>query len=351
MLNTNYIYNFLDSNQILIGNNHYRQINEFEKNNSIILDINQLNLPESFGIFFNKNILDFYYKKYDNKNRSPIFTFFSSIISITDESFNLNNEDEKCLIIKELIKKIDNDLFEKDLYNKFNYNKNRRFNKADIQEIIKNGLQFKYSDKFNLMKEYLADYLGINIYIFNCANFANTEKYLTKYYNNQINKFVPHFILMYENEIYKPILMNKNKNSNSSILTYTNNMEVIDNIWNYFNIKIEENINPIKDLLEDPIEDPIEDPLEVLIEDPLESPLEVPIESPLESPLEVPIEDALLNKTKPLYTLHNLKKMKIDEIKKLCNDNNINLLKKSDKTSNMINKLKDDLIEEILQIY
>ena len=144
---------------------------------------------------------------------------------------------------------------------------------------------------------------------------------------------------MYENEIYKPILMNKNKNSNSSILTYTNNMEVIDNIWNYFNIKIEENINPIKDLLEDPIEDPIEDPLEVLIED------------PLESPLEVPIEDALLNKTKPLYTLHNLKKMKIDEIKKLCNDNNINLLKKSDKTSNMINKLKDDLIEEILQIY
>ena len=84
MLNTNYIYNFLDSNQILIGNNHYRQINEFEKNNSIILDINQLNLPESFGIFFNKNILDFYYKKYDNKNRSPIFTFFSSIISITD---------------------------------------------------------------------------------------------------------------------------------------------------------------------------------------------------------------------------------------------------------------------------
>lgn len=308
MLSINYIANFLSDKQSKIDPIFYYKINNFEKK----IDKNQCNLKESFEVLFNKSINDFYYDNSFYKNKSPIFTLINSILSISDELFKIKMYDERELIIKEFIKKIDQELFEKDLYNKFGYNKNRNFNKSDIQMALNEAFIFKISDKFNLLIDYIVHYLGINLYIIeienNLINFAKSSYYLTKYYNN-INKSVPHFILLLENEIYKPILMhNKNESYSSSIITYSKYNELIENIWKYFNINIDlEKIEKLKNNINNEI---------------------------------------IGNK----YTMTILKDLKLDNLKNLCIENNIELLKKSEKTSKMINKIKNDLINDLLKL-
>ena len=46
---------------------------------------------QSFDVLFNKRIIDFYYDNKKYKNISTIFTFINSILSIVDETFNLND--------------------------------------------------------------------------------------------------------------------------------------------------------------------------------------------------------------------------------------------------------------------
>jgi hypothetical protein len=206
MMNINYIYNFLDDKQIPINKAFYLKINNFERNNNYLenkdmkkykVDKFQINLPISFDILFNKTINNFYYDNKLYKNKSQIFTFFNSILTIGHEYFSIYNEIEKENIIKILIKNMDDELFEKNLYHKFNYSKNKNFNKSNIQEVLKNSYQFKDSDKFNLLKEYLVDYLGINIYVFNVVNgfidFDKSEYYLSKYFGNNINKYLTNY--------------------------------------------------------------------------------------------------------------------------------------------------------------
>jgi hypothetical protein len=324
MLSINYISNYLSNKQTKIDNFYYERINDFEKNdtennssNNIINEDSQIsknikknflnNVPSSFELFFNKSMNDFYYDNRIFKNKSPIFTLLNCIFYIGNESYNFFSEKERELIMKDFIKKIDNDLFEKDLYTKFDYTKNRKFNKADIQEVLKNTYQFKNPEKLWLFIQYLSDYLGINIYIFkvknNQINHDETEKYLSKYYGNKYNKYLPNFVIILENELYKPVL--KKKNNSDSFIKYSENIDVIDTIWNYLKIFNEEK----------KVEDKIENIDKVSI-----------------------------------YKLDELKKMKVDEIKILCNKHKIELHKLSVKTSKMINKLKEELIDELLHI-
>jgi hypothetical protein len=324
MLSINYIVNYLDNNQEKIDNLFYNKINNFELNDNFKINKNKdkftEELPKSFDIIFNKNIENFYYDNKTYKNKSFIFSLLNSILVIGNKYFNLNSENEKESVIKDFLKKLDNDIFQKDLYNKYQYNKNKKFNKRDIQNVLKNSLQFKYCDKFHLLKEYISDYLGINIYIFNVKNniidFIESEFYLTSYYSNNINKYIPHFVILFENEVYKPLLTNDNVLY--SILKYDINNEVIDNIWNYFKLNDLYSENLKKNELK-------------------------------EEEIKENIENEIIEKNKK-YTLLFFKNMKIDEIKKLCIEEGTELLKKSDKTSKMINKLKNELIDDLLKI-
>ena len=348
MLSVNYISNFLADKQVQINDIFYNNINEFELNKDFKktdtkkeenkLDKYQYNLHQSFDIIFNKSITNFYYDSKIYKNKSPIFTLLNSIFLIGNKYYNLNSENEKEIIMKEFIKRIDNDLFQKDLYTKFNYAKNRKFNKSDIQAVIKNAFLFKYCDKLNLFKEYLADYLGVNIYIFKVYNgsvdFNSNENYLTKYFGNNITKYVPHFIILHENEIYKP-LMKIDSDYEYSLLKYSEEKDIIDKVWDYFKINdlqksIEEknastleikDLNESKNLVE-----------EVLIEK--------------ENNETIENKEIIKNKYNDSY----LKSQKIEFIKKLCNDESIILTKTSEKTGKTINKLKNELIEDLLKL-
>jgi hypothetical protein len=138
-------------------------------------------------------------------------------------------------------------------------------------------------------------------------NFLNCEKYTPSHYGNNINNILPNFLLIYENNIYKAILNHsKDRSYDSSILDYSKYNKIIDNIWDY--LKIEKR--------------------------------ELPDENNSE----------LENNKPKKYTLSYLKDLKVENIKKLCIENNIELLKKSDKTHKMINKIKSDLIEDLLKL-
>jgi len=371
MLSVNYISNLLADKQVHINDIFYNNINEFELNKEFkktetkkegsTLDKYQYNLNQSFDIIFNKSIANFYYDSKIYKNKSPIFTLLNSIFLIGNKYYNLNSENEKELIMKEFIKRIDNDLFQKDLYTKFNYSKNRRFNKSDIQAVIKNAFLFKHCDKLNLFKEYLSDFLGVNIYIFKLSNgvvdFNHNENYLTKYFGDNITKYVPHFIILHENEIYKP-LMKINSEYEYSLLKYSKEKDIIDNIWEYFKINdlqksIEEKIVSIKtessnsvneELSSDKSEIKTEiENKNVTEEIPIEN---VEIKNDIDN--EIQIENKEIKKNK--YNESYLKSQKVDFIKKLCNDESIILTKISEKTGKNINKLKNELIEDLLKM-
>lgn len=333
MLSVNYIANFLADKQVPINDIFYNRINEFELNKDFKktdpkkeeykLDKYQYNLPQSFDIIFNKSISDFYYDSKIYKNKSPIFTLLNSIFLIGNKYYNLNSENEKELIMKEFIKKIDNDLFQKDLYTKFNYTKNRKFNKTDIQYVIKNSFLFKHCDKLNLFKEYLSDYLGVNIYIFKvfngCVDFNHNENYLTKYFGNNITKYVPNFIILYENEIYKP-LMKINSEYQYSVVKYSEQKDIIDSIWEYFKINDLQKSLEEKNIIIEPIVQ------ETLIEN----------------------DNIEIKKNK--YNESYLQSQKVEFIKKLCSEESITLTKTSEKTGKIINKLKKDLIDDLLKL-
>jgi len=297
-------------------------------------------LPQSFDIIFNKSIKNFYYDNKISRNKSNIFSLLNSILLIVNETFNLNKDNEKEHIIKEFIKKIDSELFELNLYTKFNYQKNRKFNKADIQTILKNAINFKSCEKIKLLKQYLADYLGINIYILNKFNnnidFINSEYFLCKKFGNVTTKFLPNFIIIHDNEIYKPLLKNDNESTYySSIILY--DKDIIDNLWKYYNI-IEEKIEPASE--------PVSDCVINIEKDSVKCSNNI-VETIIQ---EQPSKEVNIIKKNILFTESILSKLKVDEIKKLCIDNNIELLKKSDKTNKMINKLKNELIFDLLNL-
>ena len=303
-------------------------------------------LPQSFDIIFNKSIKNFYYDTKISRNKSSIFSLLNSILLIVNELFNLNKDSEKENIIKEFIKKIDSELFELNLYTKFNYQKNRKFNKVDIQTVLKNALNFKSCEKIKLLKQYLSDYLGINIYILNKFNnnidFVNSEYFLCKKFGDVTTKFLPNFIIIHDNEIYKPLLKNNNEHVDySSIITYNDNKDIIDNLWKYYNI-VEENIEHNSTQCSSEIVEE-EKYNNISIEN-----RDKNYDSSLYAK-EVVKEDNSIKKN-ILFTESILSKLKIEEIKKICIDNNIELLKKSDKTNKMINKLKNELIFDLINL-
>lgn len=371
MLNVNYIVNFLDTKQISIDEFYYKRIknyelkinNEKEKEKEVVqeqktekLDKYDFHIPPSFNILFEKSIKDYYYDSKLYRNKSSVFTFMNSVFLIENKFFNLNNDIERERIIKQFIKKMNDELFEKDLYTKFEYSKNRRINKTNLQSVLQNSIQFKNDDNFNLLITYISNYLGINIYVFNVINhnidFINSDFYLT---NNCL--YNPHFVIIFENEIYKPVMMVSN---NRSIFTYDKNQNIIDNIWSY--LKINDIINKTElksdnlelNIAEIEIEDEIKDITKT--EEP-EEPEEKnkSIENKVRKNKEIigltiDLSTKLNTESNTKYKMADLKNAKIDILKNICEEEGISIVKQSEKTNKMINKFKNELLDDILKI-
>ena len=303
MLSVNYISSYLDKNQKNIDNKEYI-LKDFEINNEkkdFIKDkINILkneekkaynDLYDCFDTFFEKEF--FGLNKEVNKNKKKIFTFFSCIFGIGDENYYLFKDDEKIKCIKNLIHRMDNDIFSKNYYNIFRYDKNKYFSKEKISTILKESFNLRVNENFNILIKYLVFYLNINLIIFEVKNQKILNKY--KIFSNKLteeeNKYLPYYFIIKEDDNFIPIMI-KNK-FYKNYIEYTDNYKIINKLSEINNNEFD-NIENNK------------------------------------------------NDTK------NFKKMKIEELRNYCIENNINIYKTSEKTGKQINKLKDELLKEII---
>ena len=314
MLSVKYISNYLNKNeyediQKKIDNDVYMRLQQFEKKKDILLPIGEVNvkeekislnkdyesLPESFQPYFDDKYCLF---KIKNKNKSNIFTFFSSLFIIGDEEYILFNQEDKINCIKSFIKKMDDALFIENHYENFGYHKNKYFNKEKILNVLKEGFQFRVNEYFGLLIQHVANYLGIHIYIFELRN-NKIEDYLlyrsNKYQfkeeeeKDKINYYLPSYFIMKEDNMYYPIV----KKSENKI-----------NFLGYDELK----------------------------------------------------EQSIFEKLKKfniqLYSIqkkntHQFDKMKLSELVELALKENISITKISEKTGKEIKKKKDELIEEL----
>jgi hypothetical protein len=298
--------------------------NELISNNSNINnDFNKRifikSLPETFKIIFNNDIDKYYVENKisrNYKNKTSIFTFINSLFMIIYTEYILYTDSEKESNIKSFLKKISNELFEKELYQKFGYNVNRRMNKSNLQEILAKSFTFKYDEGlFPLLQQYIIDYFGINVFVLcltnNNIDFINSYYILSSYYKIKTNPLLPTFILVKDNDIFKPLLNSNDDNiSNYNIdiqcFLYSKNKNIIENLWKYFKL----------------------DEIEICIE-------------------ELKDDKNGTEETFNNLDLSKLKKLKVDELKEICIKYEISLTKMSDKTSKIINKTKTELIDDI----
>lgn len=298
--------------------------NEFNNNNLVINSNNEFkrilikSLPETFKIIFNNDIDKYYIEtkiSRNYKNKTSIFTFINSLFMIIYPQYILYTDSEKESNIKSFLKKISDELFKKELYQKFGYNINRRMNKSNLQEILAKSFTFKYDEGlFPLLQQYIVDYFGINVFVLclvnNNIDFINSYYILSSYYKIKTNPLLPTFILVKDNDIFKPLMDNNDSNDDHNNDTlcflYSKNKDIIESLWKYFKL----------------------DEIEILIE-------------------ELKDDNNGSEETFNNLDLSKLKKLKVDELKEICIKYEISLTKISDKTSKMINKTKTELIDDI----
>ena len=375
MLSVNYISTFLSNKQDAIEKKYYNSINHFELNENFIKKkydktennssndtfehnnsnnnnnsnnsnntINKNNeksetniikkyepIYDALNYFFDtdSNIFSIY-KKLENNNE--LYTFMNSIFSIGDEIFILNNFQNKKNIMKSLIKKMDDELLKDDLYFLYNYDKNRKFNKEKIMTVLKELYKFSVDrETIHLFKQYLSDYLGINIFVIGLINnnidYDNKEFYLTHKYGLTYNKYAQTFILITENNLYYPLIKNTNNNFNG--LNYEEIEKYLDKFLKFYDIKLEEDIvNKMEEIN-----------VNININN-----TQLDIEN-------INNNDKINNNKKTNINIENeLKKLKLEELRIKATEKKISIQKISDKTSKMINKTKGELIEELLKI-
>lgn len=252
-------------------------------------DIGIIRIKDKFNdIFENKNdkSINPYYIKSSDKNRTHIFTLFNSIFSIMNSSFYLLKENTKMSEIKELIKVFQNKLFEEELYKKYYY-KSRRFRKTKFIELFNSALNFKTdNDYFYMIKQFISDYIGVNIYI---LNDIESEYYITKKYTDNVGWIFCYYL----EDIYYPVFIDNNDNDLNII-----NMEYIkENIINKHGI----NYKTVHNNDDDKIDTKI------------------------------------------------YENMKLDKLHELAAQYKIEARKKSSKTDKFINKTKNEIIEELLE--
>ena len=385
MLSVNYISTFLSNKQDAIEKKYYNSINHFELNENFIKKkydktennssndtfehnnsnnnnnsnnsnntINKNNeksetniikkyepIYDALNYFFDtdSNIFSIY-KKLENNNE--LYTFMNSIFSIGDEIFILNNFQNKKNIMKSLIKKMDDELLKDDLYFLYNYDKNRKFNKEKIMTVLKELYKFSVDrETIHLFKQYLSDYLGINIFVIGLINnnidYDNKEFYLTHKYGLSYNKYAQTFILITENNLYYPLIKNTNNNFNG--LNYEEIEKYLDKFLKFYDIKLEEDVdNKIEDNNTNTNINNIQPDIENINIDENNND-------------KMNNNDKINNNKKMNINIENeLKKLKLEELRIKATEKKISIQKISDKTSKMINKTKGELIEELLKI-
>ena len=217
-------------------------------------------LDNCLTIFLGDEIDNYYTLKDNFKTfRLPFLNFLDCIFTVIDNSYFLNKLSDRQNKLIFLIKQLIIDIDEKNYYHKFYYNKNRKIKKNILQDYLYKVLNFKKNlDSFFdiFLDQYIVDYLGINVYIFNIEDekINNKSFYsITKRFNYKFNKFVPTILLLKKDNKFYPII----NIDDNSILKYSKSKNILNKIIKHFklneNYKILEALN-LKELRDKAIE-------------------------------------------------------------------------------------------------
>ena len=236
MLSLESLINYIEPNQVSL-----KDKNIIKKNN-IVKKINN-SLPDYFSDYFGEELVNFNLLKNRNLCNNDFLNFMNSILISIDSSYKILKNEIKKEKIKSLLKDLIMNFEEKNLYYKFNYNKNRKINKTYIQQYLYNILQ-NINKKVNKVTEgnidqFIVDYFGINIIFFEIVNdnIVLEKSYIvnTNRFENKFNKLVPLLLLCKNENSYYSIQKN---NSDISLLKYSEDRQLINNLYIQFKVNI-----------------------------------------------------------------------------------------------------------------
>jgi len=191
------------------------------------------NLPESF-INISNEFDNYYYLSNSEK-------FLEAIFYIIDKDFMMELDKEKYIneTRKILVYNLDKS------YQLYGYNKTRKIKKNDLQKHLNN-----FDEELNeYLRQYVADYFGINIIIFILSDdddniISNIEYIYAKNDVDEINLYKSTILLINKDNKWYPIL----NNSYNNILLYSTN-NILQNIHDNKNNKNDKKLKSFKKML------------------------------------------------------------------------------------------------------
>jgi len=321
MLSIENIINFLEPVQknFVDTDNSVIQADEDYNKNIIEKDYNTSILPQIYESILSKN--KFYNYKIKGYN-----TYIKSVLGALNHNYLLFSDLDKIKTIRELANTMLVAIEEDNLHKKFGYSRKKLFRKQVLRELLMKDKTDFDNIKCDNVKQYIADYFGINIFIIildDCDNYIGNVSFIHNKYNSIDCPPAVNILLQKKYGRYSPILK---INSNSSVLILSEDYDVIIKLNNVFN-----NIN--LDLCGD-----------------LYKESEISIEKE-----DIVYKDPVSNiKVKNLnvhkYTKKELDKKNLNDIQLLANNLSIKIKIKSEKTGKLINVKKQMLINNILTI-
>ena len=291
MLTVNEIIANLDPNQVPIpGMDELSDMGDGITFSTHIGNVEYRQLPTFF-----ENILKEHSQKYCYIDVERSNSIINSTLSILDEMYMLiDGKKEGRNYVKKLRQKMSGDMDDEDLYHKFNYQKNRKIKKSELQQALLSDS--KNLDHNLIFNKFLVDYFSINIIIFEMkgGEFQNISYILSTDESLEVTPFNPTIFMLHKHgEQFYPILK---KDGSSSIHLYPDD-EALKYLYHTYTDLFDNDKESIKNIKD----------------------VKVKVNS----------------------------KMKLGKIQELAIKHGITIKKQSTRTNNMIKKTKRELIEEL----
>ncbi len=283
------------------------------------------NLYESFRGIFGEKIGEYKFVNKNTRNKSSVFTFLDSLLTVMNEIFIMKKEDERIRFVKYLLKRMHTDVYSEGNYQKFLYHKSRKMKKETLQLVLNQSLNLRVldMDNFFMLQQYATDFFGINLFVFNIKegeneiDYEKSRGFRTKQFGGVVNRYVPTILMMLKDEVFYAIIHEMDEKK--SVFKYSEDEDIIKNVWKNMRMEMIDEIAETKSTVE--------------------------ITTTTTETTSANTSNTI---ERPKYKLSDLKNLKLDELQQICQDMGINIQKVSEKTGKMLKKTKTELMEEII---
>lgn len=243
-----------------------------------------------------------------DRNVSNFDSFIMSVLTLLNDEFIYMDTNVKKNMVVQFRTLIASQLVDKDLYRKFGYDLNAKVSKRRLQKQLMDFKENSDLSVYSLLGQFIADYLQLDIIIF--REESGTVKHIIACEIDDKSGSIP-FIVLYQTKNNSYISM---RTSDRCIFKWS------DSVFN--------------------IEKPTRVNVEIIRNEKIK-------QREIEK---IELDENITEKKISVLLERDLKKMKLDDLKKLLDENEISHTKKSDKTNKDIKKTKQDMIDDLLAL-